>query len=122
MPDPLPNLEIESVHGDDAYVIRVQGELDLASCPKLDFALMDAEESRASRIVLDLEELMFIDSSGLEALLRASRRSASNGTRLQITRGKGYPAEMFRLTALDQTLPLTDPSLCPAIAGSSYSS
>ncbi len=83
---------------------------------------MCAEQSRASRIILDLEELTFIDSSGLEVLLRASRRSASNGSRLQLTRGKGYPAEMFRLTALDQTLPLTDPSLCPAIAGSSYSS
>ena len=36
MPDPLQDLEIESVHGDDAYVIRVQVELDLAICPKLD--------------------------------------------------------------------------------------
>ena len=121
MPDPLP-LEIDTLHGDDAYVIRVQGELDLASCPEFDCALMNAEKSRASRIVVDLEELTFIDSSGLRALLTASRRSASNGNRLQMTRGKGYPAEMFRLTAFDQTLPLIHPSFCPAIAGSSYSS
>ncbi len=115
MPD-LP-VKINAVHGQDAYVIRVQGELDLAGCLDLNSALMCAEHSRASRIILDLEEMTFIDSSGVEALLRASRRSASNGNHLQITRGKGYPAEMFRLTALDQTLPLTDPSLCPAIAG-----
>ena len=121
MPDPLP-LEIDTLHADDAYVIRAQGELDLASCPKLDCALMDAEQSRASRIFVDLEELTFIDSSGLKALLRASRRSASNGIRLQITRGKGDTAEMFRLTAFDQILPLIDPSRCPEIAGSSYSS
>ena len=122
MPDPLP-LEIDTLHGDDAYVIRVQGELDLASCPKLDCALMDAEQSRASRIVVDLEELTFIDSSGLRALLTASRRSASNGNRLQMTRGKGYPAELFRrLTAFDQILPLIDPSRCPEIAGSRHES
>ncbi len=60
--------------------------------------------------------MTYIDSSGLETLLAASRRSASNGGRLQLTRGKGHPADMFRLTALDQTLPFTDPSLCPAIA------
>ena len=123
MPHPLSNAKIDTVHVEDALVIRVQGELVLDGCPELDGALIDAEQSRASRIVVDLEELTSIDSSGLKALLRASRRSACNGNRLQMTRGKGYPAELFRrLTAFDQILPLIDPSRCPEIAGSRHES
>ena len=98
-----------------SYVVRIVGELDLSGCPDLDVALEAAEQTQAGRIVLDLEELTFIDSIGLRTLLQASHRSASNGNRLQMTRGKGHPAEMFQLTGLDEMLPLTDPSLCPAV-------
>jgi anti-sigma B factor antagonist len=112
-----PFLTLEAEHQRDAYVIRLTGELDLARCADLDLALEDAEETMAARIVIDLEELTFIDSSGLETLLSASRRSASNGSRLELTRGKARPAYMFRLTALEAALPLSDPALCPAIRG-----
>jgi anti-anti-sigma factor len=111
----LPILSVEAELGPDAYVLRIEGELDMAGCPELDRALREAEQAEARRIILDLEALTFIDSSGLGVLVMASRRSASNGKRLEVTRGRGQPAEMFRLTALDQTLPLTDPALCPAI-------
>lgn len=118
MSDQQPVLRIDAAQQADAYLIRVQGELDLAGCPDLDRALGEAEQTQAGRIILDLEELTFIDAAGLGTLLKACRRSANNGNRLRLTRGKGHPAEMFRLTALDVALPLTDPSLCPAIRGS----
>lgn len=113
-----PALRIDTSHQTDAYVICIEGELDLGRCPDLERALGEAERTEAGRIILDIEQLTFIDSTGLGILLTASRRSASNGTRLQITRGKGQVADMFRLTALDRALPLTDPCLCPAIQGS----
>ena len=115
MSPPHPFLRIDAEHQRDAYVVRIVGELDLSGCPDLDVALDAAEQTQAGRIILDLEELTFIDSIGLRTLLQASRRSASNGNRLQVTRGKGHPAKMFRLTGLDEVLPLTDPSLCPAV-------
>lgn len=115
MPHQLPPFRLSAAHQPDAYVIRVQGELDLGGCPELDLALKSAEHSRADRIIVDLEELTFIDASGVGVLVDASRRSASNGSRLELTRGKGHPATMLRLMALDESLPLADPALCPAI-------
>jgi anti-anti-sigma factor len=117
MSPPHPFLTIHAEEQRDAYVIALEGELDLAGCADLDLVLSEAERTRASRIILDLEELTFIDSSGLDALLAASRRSASNGNRLQLTPGNGNPADMFRLTLLDIKLPFTEPALCPAIRG-----
>ena len=116
--DQPPALRIEAAQEADAYVIGIEGELDVAGCADLDLALAAAERSRTGRIILDLEALTFIDTSGLASLVRASRRSASNGSRLQITRGTGQPAELFRMTGFDKVVPLTHPSICPAIRGS----
>jgi anti-sigma B factor antagonist len=115
MSPPHPFLSIDAEQQRDTYVVRIVGELDLSGCPDLELALDAAEQTQAGRILLDLEELTFIDSIGLRTLLQASRRSASNGNRLQITRGKGHPAKLLRLTGLDEVLPLTDPSLGPAV-------
>lgn len=104
-----PLLTIEAADEPDAYVIRVEGELDLPGCSDLESALAHAEMSQADRIVLDLDGLTFIDARGLQTLLAASRRSASNGSRLRLTRGTGEVSRMFRLTMLDLTLPFTDP-------------
>jgi anti-sigma B factor antagonist len=117
MPVAPPALRICTEHQPDAYVISVEGELDLSGCPALEVALHEAEQSDPRRIILDIEDLTFIDSLGLGVLLTACRRSSVNGNRLQLTRGKGQVADLFRLTALDATLPLADPALCPAIRG-----
>ena len=103
-----PLLSIDAAHQPDAYVIRVEGELDLPGCFDLESVLADAERTQAGRILLDLDGLSSIDARGLQTLLGASRRSASNGSRLRLTRGRGDVARMFRLTMLDLTLPFTD--------------
>ena len=109
MSPPQPFLTIHAERRSDAYVIGLEGELDLTGCEDLDLALSEAERTPVGRIVLDLQGLTYIDSSGLEVLLAATRRSAKNGKRLEMTRGRGHPADMFRLTTLDLTFPFTEP-------------
>ncbi|HEU4681572.1 MAG TPA: STAS domain-containing protein [Gemmatimonadales bacterium] len=101
----LPPFEIDATSKDDLYAIRIEGELDLSGCPSLDRALQEAEASLATRILLDLDELVFIDAAGLNVVVAAWRRSVANGRRLQITRGGGSVARMLHLTALDTVLP-----------------
>jgi anti-anti-sigma factor len=100
-------ISIETAEEDGTYVIRLRGELDLSSCDEVDAELKRAEAGSFERILLDVNELDFIDSSGLQVILRAKRRADSSGRRLRITRGKGHVADMFRLTALDMTLPFS---------------
>jgi len=93
---------------DDSYVIRLEEPLDTAACRELELRLAEAEASGAPRILLDVDDLESLDASALHVILRASRRSAGGRGRLRITRGNGYVAEIFRLTALDRTLPFDD--------------
>lgn len=102
------SLDIATAENDGTYVVRLLGELDMSSCEAVDQALQAAEQTSAARILLDIEGLKFIDSSGLQVILRAKRRSDAGGKRLRVTRGKGHVADMFRLTALDMTLPFAE--------------
>lgn len=98
-------LRIETRRDGDTFVIQLAGELDLTSRAQFDEALAGAETSDADWILIDLDQLQFIDSTGLQGILAAKRRSAMRTDRLRITRGTGFVADMFRLTALDKTLP-----------------
>ncbi len=98
-------LEIAVHQTEGAYVVELSGELDLTSREEFDRALDGAEASDAPRILIDLDRLRFIDSTGLQGILAAKRRSAMRPDRLRVTRGTGFVADMFRLTALDKTLP-----------------
>jgi anti-anti-sigma factor len=103
--DGRTGLQIDAGRSGDTYTIRLIGELDLGNADRLDQALVVAEDTDAPRVLLDVEELRFIDSTGLRVLLMATRRAEQTGHRLRLTRGKDYVADMFRLTALDRTLP-----------------
>ena len=93
---------------DSIYRIKVEGRLGESECFELRHVLAQAEASSARRILLDVDRLTSLDARGLHAILRASRRSAGDGNRLQVTRGRGHVADIFRLSALDQTLQFVD--------------
>ena len=97
--------EIDTSFTAGKFVVCLKGELDLNGCPPLEAALLGAEQSQAKEIVVDLDELSFIDSSGLTVLVRAADRSSTNGDRLRITPARDHVASVLRLTRLDTVLP-----------------
>lgn len=76
-------LQIEHSGEDGRHVVRPRGELDLAEVPALRDQLRKlvcAEQET----VLDLSEITFIDSSGIQLLFEATREAKSNGWQLQL--------------------------------------
>ena len=83
--------------GSDAAWVRVTGELDVATAPILARALSQAD-TRAQRVVLDLRELTFIDSSGVHVIIDASRRATASGRALVLVRGPEHIDRVLFLT------------------------
>ena len=96
-------LEIR-VHAGDPYVIALEGELDYANAGAVESELTLAEESAAKRIVLNLNRLAFIDSTGLRVLVIAKRRSDADADRLRIRPGKDQVSRVMALTGIDSYL------------------
>jgi anti-sigma B factor antagonist len=87
---------IVSDGGLDVASVRVTGELDIATAPQLKQTLAHAE-GRARRVVLDLRELTFMDTSGVHAIVDASARATAAGRLLVLVRG---PSQVDRVLAL----------------------
>jgi anti-anti-sigma factor len=91
-------------------LIRVQGELELGNVGSLGTLLSDCEREELERIVLDLEAVVFIDSSGLALLLCAHRRLNVGGTiRMRIVPSRALAVRrMMAITGIDKLLPTTE--------------
>jgi len=75
--------------GPDSVTVHAAGELDIATAPLLEQTLRSTE-LRARRVVLDLRELTFIDSSGARVIVDASVRARRAAHRLVIVRGPSW--------------------------------
>lgn len=64
---------------DACTVVSVIGELDIASAPQLEEQLSVAEAAGNSSLIVDLNRLDFIDSTGLSSLVRSSKRMEQAG-------------------------------------------
>ncbi len=99
-------LRVES-DGDD-QVLTLSGELDVSNAAVLEREVRAALDGTAPRIVLDLRELEFIDSTGLRTLLIAERLSAADSGRLTMLRPSGQVARMLALTGIGDEMRFTD--------------
>ena len=104
---PNPFLAVHTEQTAQASVVRVAGELDLATAPQLRDALAGLSRPPAL-VVLDLERLTFADSTGLREMLVEHRRAARGGYAFVIAAASAPLRRLFELTALDMTLVLVD--------------
>lgn len=95
-----------SAEGDRA-VVALRGELDMSGTDRAREAIEQAEDN-AKLVVLDLSALDFIDSTGLEVILRAARRAEDNGGRLVVQRPSSYVKRLLEMTAIDQSLDVVE--------------
>jgi len=98
------NLLIDVSSEGERVVLRLDGELDLASVPTLESAVENATLDDAAELVLDLRGLEFIDSTGLRAILLQDKRSTERGQAFALVRGPEQVQRLMNMTHLDEHL------------------
>ncbi len=93
--------------GGDAAWVWVEGELDIASAPRLEQTLRWAQ-TRARLVVLDLRQLTFIDSSGVHVIVPVSIRARRAGRRLIVVRGPSQVDRILALTGASDVIEIRD--------------
>jgi anti-sigma B factor antagonist len=89
-------------------VLVVFGDLDLHSADELGDRLVGAVECGASSLVVDLTGVGFVDSQGLGALLRGTRRLGAGEGRFRVVVPAPEIRRLFELTSLDRIFPLDE--------------
>jgi anti-sigma B factor antagonist len=97
--------------------VALVGELDISTAARLEDELARQEAERPSLIVLDLQRLTFMDSTGLRLLISADTRAREEGRSLAIVPGNEMVQRVMRLTRLDERLNIVeDPTALAAEA------
>jgi anti-sigma B factor antagonist len=103
--DPLA-LTIEQY--DSTMLVRVGGDLDLATAAQVTTAMDQLEIESTSLLVVDLQELAFLDLAGLRAILRASEHCKKHQIRFSVIKPRGLASRIFTLTSVHRELDLVD--------------
>jgi anti-anti-sigma factor len=94
---------------DGAARVALFGDLDMGATfsveQELD-RLIDREHVR--RLVLDLSEVQFLDSTGLRLLLQTDARARDGGFELALVRGSPEVQRVFEMAGLAELLPFVD--------------
>jgi anti-anti-sigma factor len=99
-----PDLEVVEVREHGRIRVRLLGELDLAGVPLVS-ACLRGHSARGDAVLLDLDELDFMDMSGLRLLLSAAEDASRDGWGLALTRGSPQVRRIIELVHLDGRLP-----------------
>jgi anti-sigma B factor antagonist len=94
-------LTIEALAG-GAVRVALRGELDFEHAYTFDEAVRRIEARRPTCLVLDVRDLVFLDSSGLARLLAARRRARRDSRRLLLVRPSPLVRRLMAITALGE--------------------
>jgi anti-sigma B factor antagonist len=99
------DFSIEARQDGERYTLILRGELDMASAPELEGVLQELCEGSAQELVLDLRQLSFMDSTGLNAVLRSRSLCEEHGCDFGLIPGRRPVQRVFELTHLVDRLP-----------------
>jgi anti-anti-sigma factor len=92
---------------DGVVVVRVEGELDMATSGRFEEAL-GAPPAPGGRLVIDLTECTFLDSSAVRLLVGAARAADESGGRVSLVARDPGILRVLEIAAVDTMLPVHD--------------
>ncbi|NDC82115.1 anti-sigma factor antagonist [bacterium] len=84
----------------DVPFVKVSGEIDVYTCPKLHKVLTEIVASGSPKVVLDLENVHYIDSTGLGTIAHAARTLSKSDGHLNVVCNRPQVRKIFEISGL----------------------
>ena len=101
-------MELKMRKNKDVFIIDVAGEMDLYNSYKIKELVMKMMERQVKSVVINMEEVEYIDSSGIGALIHIYSTMKKSGCQLYITNIHGSVKKVIELTKLIGYFPITN--------------
>jgi anti-sigma B factor antagonist len=99
-------LDIKTEDVDGVSLIILSGEVDVYSAPKLRETIKDIVEQGKNNVVVDLEKVDFLDSTGLGVLVGGLKRVRQQDGELGLICNQEKILRIFRITGLTKVFPI----------------
>src|SRR2546425_3360927 len=100
------DLDVESIREKDLSVIALRGEIDVYTAPLLRQKIVDLVDEGALNIVVDMEKVDFLDSTGLGVLVEGLKRVKTRGGNLSLVATQDKILKIFDITGLNKAFPI----------------
>ncbi|MGB8907948.1 MAG: STAS domain-containing protein [Candidatus Cybelea sp.] len=94
------SIDLKTEGSGETLIFKLRGSLDLATAPTIRAALGEATEKGSQRLIVDLTQLEFLDSTGLGVLIGAHRRAAERGGSFRLIVKDGPISRLLNITGL----------------------
>lgn len=102
MSDDAKTFRVESSSDGDALILKLAGEIDLHSSPELRLTISDAVNQAKPRLIVDLSNVPYMDSSGVGTLVEAKRMVERNKAQMILVNPQPRVLSVFEITHLDR--------------------
>ena len=110
------DLSLSARNIDDRMVLEVGGEIDVFTAPALRSKIISLVEEGTKALIVDLNHVEFLDSTGLGVLVGALKRLRGVGGEFALVCDQERVLKIFRITGLDRVFTLYN-SIESATAG-----
>lgn len=91
----------------EAYVLRLQGEVDLSTAPLFQDALQGIV-GNGRQVIVDMSDLRYLDGSGLRLLFWARERLLAHGRQMLVTGPSPVIRRLLRIVGLHEVVPILE--------------
>ena len=98
----------DACRADGSSLLTIAGELDIATVPVVRERLTALTDGGARRLVVDLRDVSFMDSTGLAAFIHAKMRLGDEGAMTLVLEPDSYARLIFEVAGLDGVLDVVD--------------
>jgi anti-sigma B factor antagonist len=102
-------IHVDRNEDEETLTLSGRGEIDYATMGTLSQALDDALEDDLHAVVVDLQEVTYMDSLGLGVLVNAHKRLTASGRSLILRIAHPELIKLLRITGLDQLFAIEMP-------------
>ncbi len=92
-------MDVKTMEKEGVLVFQVNGEINISTSPELK---KQFEKQPSKKIVVDLEKVSYIDSSGLATLVEILKKTRSAGGSLGLAAMSDKVKSLFEITKLDK--------------------
>ena len=94
--------------GSDTYLVKLNGALNARSAEDAKQTFRDLSDKSAKRVIVDLDGVPFIDSSGLAALVSGLKTFGGDAQNLRLAAPQSQARLLFELTMFDRVFQIFD--------------